>query len=503
MRLSEGTNTTLALSRVVFVATLLVFSMAASPARVLAFDLFDDDAATATARSIEAKLAGLEDGNAGDNALQSQVLAFYQARDYRPAWSGSDRAQRWAKHVRYTLEHAYEQGLRPSDYQILLPDSDAAQESGDAAAAYDIAMSTALLRYAHDVRTGRFAPSDIYNDVDLPPQRFDAARQLNSALRHSSLDDFLGSLPPAHVEYRGLVAALALYRGMAERGERPDGDTSKSVSYRMQQIAANMERWRWMPAQLERRYIQVDVPDQELDYVRDGQIVLQSRVVIGRRATPTPILRTVVQAVIANPAWDIADDIAIRQILPRIRASHDYLATHDITFENGQFHQAPGPHNALGLLMLDAPNPFWVYMHDTPDKRLFSLETREYSNGCVRVEQIFPLASLALTDDPDAGSDSLNQAIASGQTEQLLLPDPLPVYMVYWTARADEDGTVDFHPDRYGRDTVLIAKLGLGAPAAAKKRVATAPAHSKSRPTITLRPVSLEIPAGHGQGRAH
>ena len=260
------------------------------------------------------------------------------------------------------------------------------------------------------------------------------------------LDDFLDSLPPAHAEYRGLVTALARYRAMAERGEKPDGDASKSVSYRMKQIAANMERWRWMPAVMERRYIQVDVPDQELDYVRDGQIVLQSRVVIGRRTTPTPILRTVVQAVIANPAWDIADDIAIRQILPRIRASHDYLATHDITFENGQFHQAPGPHNALGLLMLDAPNPLWVYMHDTPDKKLFSLETREYSNGCVRVEQIFPLASLALTDDADAGSNSLNQAIASGQTEQLLLPDPLAVYMVYWTARADEDGTVDFIP---------------------------------------------------------
>ena len=145
--------TTLALSRAMLVTALLVFSMAAgAKASAFGFDLFGDDSSSDTARNIENKLAGLEDANAGDNALQAQVLAFYQARDYRPAWTGGDRAQQMAKRVRYTLQHAYEQGLRPSDYQTLLPDSDAAQESGDPTAAYDIAMSTALLRYSHDVR---------------------------------------------------------------------------------------------------------------------------------------------------------------------------------------------------------------------------------------------------------------------------------------------------------------------------------------------------------------
>jgi murein L,D-transpeptidase YcbB/YkuD len=212
-------------------------------------------------------------------------------------------------------------------------------------------------------------------------------------------------------------------------------------------------------------------------------------VVIGRPNAHTPILRTMVQAVIANPPWYIPDDIAIRTILPHLRNTHGYLAAHDISFEQGQFKQAPGPHNGLGVLMLDAPNPFWVYMHDTPSKSLFRLDVREKSNGCVRVEKIFQLASLALTDDAEAGADTLNDAIATGQTQQLELPHSLPAYMLYWTARADENGNVQFHPDRYNRDPPLIAKLGFGV-ASSSMRVAAA---RKSKSRLKVQRTSLDL----------
>jgi murein L,D-transpeptidase YcbB/YkuD len=142
-------------------------------------------------------------------------------------------------------------------------------------------------------------------------------------------------------------------------------------------------------------------------------------------------------------------------------------------------------------------------MHDTPNKELFGLETRERSNGCVRVEKIFQLASLALTGDANAGSDTLTQAIDSGQTEQLLLPDPLPAYMVYWTARANEDGTVEFHPDRYGRDPPLIAKLGFSSPLGAKRSSAAPPVLPKPRPAARLHAVSFESRGEYVQSRAH
>jgi murein L,D-transpeptidase YcbB/YkuD len=129
-------------------------------------------------------------------------------------------------------------------------------------------------------------------------------------------------------------------------------------------------------------------------------------------------------------------------------------------------------------------------MHDTPSKSLFGLDTREKSNGCVRVEKIFELASLALTDDANTGADTLNDAIASGETQQLALPHPLPAYMLYWTARADENGTVEFHPDRYNRDPPLIAKLGFGS-SHDVKRIASA---RRRKPHLISEPVSFELP---------
>jgi len=254
------------------------------------------------------------------------------------------------------------------------------------------------------------------------------------------------------------------------------------ASYRIQQIVANMERWRWMPRKLERRYIAINVPDQSLDFIRGGDVALHSRVVIGRKDNQTPILRTMVLAVIANPPWNIPDDIVAKTILPQLRRSPDYLATRNMVLADGpdgdpqgtsidwsnvsakdipyQFQQSPGADNALGSLMLDMPNDFNVYLHDTPNKKLFVSGMREISHGCVRVEQILPLASLALTDGSDDSSDDINEAIATGETQSLKLSEPLPVYMLYWTAIATSDGAAGFRTDLYDRDRVLIAKLG-------------------------------------------
>jgi murein L,D-transpeptidase YcbB/YkuD len=305
------------------------------------------------------------------------------------------------------------------------------------------------LRYAQDVRVGRKRPRDIYRDVDLPKSDFDAAQALNEALQRHSLTAFLADLPPPHPEYRRLVVALAKYRAIAAKGGE--------ASVRVEQIAANMERWRWMPRTFERRYVRVNVPDQTVDFVRDGEVVLSSKVIIGRKNSTTPILRTMINAVVANPAWDVPGDIAARSILPKVRKDPNYLAAHHMIIVRGQIRQLPP--SALGYLMLDSPNDFDVYLHDTPGKALFEQDNRERSNGCVRVQQIFPLAALVLADDKEAGMDRLKKTIASGRTQHLALDQPMPLYMVYWTAIAGEDGAVEFRTDRYNRDKPLIAAL--------------------------------------------
>ena len=386
----------------------------------------------------------------GEARPMRDVLAkFYEARDFQPVWSGSAEAASRAGEVRAALRNADEQGLRTADYAATASRWNAAPSGAREAAEYDLSLTADLLRYAHDVRAGRKRPRDIYRDVDLPKSDFDAALALNEALQRHSLTAFLADLPPPHPEYRRLVVALAKYRAIAAKG----GDASA----RVEQIVANMERWRWMPRTFERRYVRVNVPDQTVDFVRDGEVVLSSKVVIGRKNSATPILRTTITSVVANPYWDIPGDIAAASILPKLRKNPNYLATRNMVIVRGQIRQlAP---SALGYLMLDSPNDFDVYLHDTPGKALFERDNRESSHGCVRVQQIFPLAALVLADDKEAGMDRLKKTVASGRTQHLALDQPMPLYMLYWTVIAGEDGAVEFRPDRYNRDKPLIAAL--------------------------------------------
>jgi len=282
----------------------------------------------------------------------------------------------------------------------------------------------------------------------------------------------------------------AIIRFQTRNGIEPDGriggDTLAALnvpaSVRADEIKANLERWRWMAYAFEHRYVAVNVPDQSLDMMVDGQSVLHSKVIIGKKATPTPITRMVAQTVIANPPWTIPSDIAARMILPHLKQSPDYLASRnmvlvdrpegsdpqgaDINWRsvkkadfNYQLVQSPGPDNALGALMLDSPNEFGVYLHDTPKKKLFDQPDREASNGCIRVQGIYPLASWALSNDAMGASERLDAAIDTGQTQTITLDEPLPIYVLYWTAIPQDDGTVGFRPDLYGRDRKLLSAM--------------------------------------------
>jgi len=476
----------------------------------------------------------------------AQLVSLYEDRDFRPIWTGDGEGARIAGEVRATLAHADRQGLRAEDYFSPVLKTDKPPKQARRAAEYDVALTEGLLRYAHDVRSGLpphdvykdvLLPSVDFNAapalkhalrarsihaflVGLPPQRAEY-RELVAALatyraiaanggwptiKASSEIDLDGSTP----RVKALVKRLALedpvfganpqpmaediqdaiVRFQTRNGIDPDGrigrDTLAALNVpaavRADEIKANLERWRWMAYAFENRYVAVNVPDQSLDFMVDGHSVLHSKVIIGKKATPTPITRMVAQTVIANPPWTIPSDIAARMILPHLKQSPNYLASRnmalvdrpegsdpqgsDINWRevkkadfNYQLVQNPGPDNALGTLMLDSPNEFGVYLHDTPAKKLFDKPDREASNGCIRVQGIYALASLALSNDAMGAADKLDAAIDTGQTQTLTLDEPLPIYVLYWTAIPQDDGTVGFRPDLYGRDPKLLAAM--------------------------------------------
>lgn len=507
-----------------FAVSLALVVAGSAYARPPQYDFIDGSSVTQGAIAAEISFREL-----GETATEACVREFYEARGFRPAWSGDDEAMARLRAARSALEHADTQGLRPSKYTSGLERWRALPQPGQEAAEFDLAMTEAVIRYAMDGRTGQFTPKDVYDDASLPAQRFDAGQALADAVRDDSIEAFLASLPPRNQMYRQLVDALARYRAIAAQGGWPsvsrkdtegldkrlafedeslagigrpsakqlrdaliryqkrngldatgklDADTMQALnvpaSYRAEQIAANMERWRWLPRAFEDRYIIVNAGDQSLDYFEGGQSKLHSRVIVGKKETPTPIVRAEVQDVVANPPWDIPQDIAAKELLPHFKKDKKYPASRNlvVTGPNGedanvdwktveaasfdyQVQQKPGPSNVLGKVMLDSPNEFGVYMHDTPNKKYFQADVRERSHGCVRVEKVLLLARLVMGDD----GEDLADALKNPETTRLTVPDPVPVYMLYWTAIPQSDGTVAFRPDRYGRDAKLIAKL--------------------------------------------
>ena len=263
-------------------------------------------------------------------------------------------------------------------------------------------------------------------------------------------------------------------------GVRTLGELNVSASQRVLQIKANMERWRWLPRKLEQDFIAINVPEARLGLTLNGQEVMDSRVLVGRPSDPTPILRAIALGVTVNPVWNVPVSIARKELLPKLKANPSYLLSQDMVLLGGpsedphglrihwravpagtfpfRVQQKAGPKNALGTIKIELPNRFDVYVHDTPGKRAFDLPRRDVSHGCVRVEQILPLASYALAASRDAEGD-IRDAVSAGTTRYFPMSRRLPVYFLYWTAFADGNGNLQFRPDIYGRDRRLIAAL--------------------------------------------
>jgi murein L,D-transpeptidase YcbB/YkuD len=252
------------------------------------------------------------------------------------------------------------------------------------------------------------------------------------------------------------------------------------VETRVRQIVLNLERWRWLPHELGPRAIVVNVAGFRLEVVENEETVLTMRIVAGRPMSRTPVFSTTITAVVLNPAWNIPTRIAVREIVPLIRKNPHYLAKHPITVLQGwgarakvinphtipwselsgkpfpyRLREEPGPLNPLGRIKFDLPNPFTVYLHDTPAQELFTKAVRAFSHGCIRIEKPLDLAVYVLRGTPQWTQDTLLAAIAEGGERIVQAPQPIPIYVGYWTAWVEDNGVVHFRHDLYGRDRRL------------------------------------------------
>ena len=280
-----------------------------------------------------------------------------------------------------------------------------------------------------------------------------------------------------NVHDKALVAALQRFE--RRHGLKPDGivdaETLAALNVpvfdRIRQIELNLERWRWQGWTPGARSILVNVPTFELHGYEDGEEVIVMRVITGTGDSPTPVFGETMTQVVFSPYWNVPANIAETEIVPAMRRNPGYLARNDMELVRGesgdvQIRQRPGPKNSLGLVKFLFPNPFHVYLHDTPNDALFARDRRSLSHGCVRLEKPEELARFVLRGT-EWDDESIAAAMRGGRETAVALENGVPVTIAYFTTWVDADGTVRFAPDVYRHDIAQQKLLPVPRPAGA------------------------------------
>jgi murein L,D-transpeptidase YcbB/YkuD len=462
------------------------------------------------------------------------LRTFYTQRENAPAWVDHRRpTERGAKAIA-VLNTARQHGFDPEDYGAanLLAMSQEVEtiDKKDPArlqrlAEFDARMTAALLAFGRDVAVGRQ-----HGDAHFKARRKspDLVAALTSRLDEPA--DYVDAVKPPHRAYAALQKALDDLNGQREKGgwvsvpsgksaasvdalrqrlvmsghlKSDDGDLGAAVKSfqelhslpptgvadaatlavlnvpldaRINQVALNQQRWRWMPDDLGERHFLVNIPYYHLLAYESGKPVMDIRVVVGKPGNNTPIFSEDMETVVFSPYWNIPDTIAENETAPAMARDRNYLAKQgieilrvsgsdtqtvdakDVDWDSPEslkglaFRQKPGAGNALGHVKFLFPNPHNVYLHDTPADALFAKPGRAFSHGCVRVEEPEVLAKYVLRGYSDWDDEAIFAAMRAGVEKHVRLKSKIPVHIAYFTAWVDENGGLHFQPDVYGYD---------------------------------------------------
>jgi murein L,D-transpeptidase YcbB/YkuD len=348
----------------------------------------------------------------------------------------------------------------------------------------------------------KLATEDDTEPLSLPLKPLKPGDPYSDAPQLQRLLHLLGDLPgisvadPPDLAYKGsLVVAVKHFQ--QRHGLEPDGiidahtfkEMNTPLSQRVLQLKLTLERWRWLPHEFNRLPIVVNIPEFRL-YAANAEYrsAFSMKVVVGRSYKhQTPVFAAELKSVIFRPYWNVPLDIERQELLPDLRKNPNYLREHsyEIADSHGDvvsegdvseeiqkevysgklfIRQKPGQDNSLGLIKFDIPNVYDVYLHGTPAAQLFSRSRRDFSHGCIRVENTAALAAWVLRDQSGWTTERILGAMNGDKTLRVNLTAPIPVLILYGTAVVAEDGETHFFDDIYGHDAVLNKALAKGYP---------------------------------------
>lgn len=247
---------------------------------------------------------------------------------------------------------------------------------------------------------------------------------------------------------------------------------------RIKQIELNIQRWNELTTQLGDRFVMVNVPDFNVYLVDHNELIFKLRAIVGKTKHQTPEISSRITRIVFYPYWNIPSKIVRKEIAPKMLNEPGYLDKmhinvfeiendsrtridpESVNWENVaanhisyQLRQDPGPENALGIVKFEFPNKHHVYLHDTPAKNLFEMDNRDFSHGCIRMQNPFALVDYLMKDDPRWNPEELEEILDEEKTKYVSLTHPIPIFITYITAWVDNNGRVNFRNDLYRQDS--------------------------------------------------
>lgn len=378
----------------------------------------------------------------------------------------------------------------------------------------DLLLTTSYVSLAEDLLTGQIDPRAVGQSWHIDPQEEKVDSMITLSLRGKDMADEFARMRPQDYDYEMLRQRLADYRKLASAGgwqPIPKGAKSDTAhlasvrarldaegidptdleagiaqfqqrhaivvdsqlgtetidamnvpaSFRLAQIAANLERYRWLPRTMGDKYVFVNVPAFKLEGYEAGKKTIDMKVIVGQEydGRSTPVFSDRMEYVVFRPYWNVPPRIAANELFPEF-AAKGMPADFETYTENGELRlrQRPGERNALGLVKFLFPNDFNIYLHDTPHDKLFEKDIRAFSHGCIRLEKPVELAMWVLGWD----RARVEAAMHGASNRTVTLKNKIPVYITYMTAFV-RDGHLWFGNDLYGRDAELVRAVAAGA----------------------------------------
>ncbi len=264
-------------------------------------------------------------------------------------------------------------------------------------------------------------------------------------------------------------------------GKRTIEELNVPLEERVRQLRVNLDRGRVLLHELPHEFVIVNIAAYWVFLVRGQETVWNARAQVGKTYRKTPMFRSAIDYLVLNPTWTVPPGIIKNDILPDARRDPASITRRGLNVLDAQgnvvdpasvdwskyksghipytLRQDPGPKNALGRVKIMFPNSYNVYLHDTPSQSKFEESDRAFSSGCVRIERPLELAALLLADPSRWNAETINRVIDAGRTQNVTLPNKVPVLLAYWTAWVDPQGRVNFRRDVYGQDAQWAAAL--------------------------------------------